>query len=131
MTRKPQNKGRPRVLAHRPMTNAERCRRSRAKPGAQQLGEHRKWKDGWDALNDAAKVDDVEPERPSDDQTAKPYPEGTLSTSNPRRMTPRDDWNTKPVTVIDAKPTVLDVAAEPAKPAPRTWDETADAAKWR
>jgi hypothetical protein len=51
--------GRPRLLKDRPLTRAERSRRARAKPGAAQLTEHRRWKEGWDRLTDRQKSERV------------------------------------------------------------------------
>jgi hypothetical protein len=68
-----------------------------------------------------------------------PPPPPSDHAANPRRLTPADDWNTKPVTVLDIKPTVLDTRAEPEKPpepapspqTPGQWDQSDNAAKWR
>jgi hypothetical protein len=51
-------KGRP-LVGKRPMTSVERTRRSRTnrkmQAGAQQLNEHRRWKEQWDSLSDKQK----------------------------------------------------------------------------
>jgi hypothetical protein len=53
--------------------------------------------------------------------------------NNPRRLMPADDWNPKPVTVIDLKPTVLDVGAPVAAPQPTEpgqWDRSDSGRAW-